>query len=350
MMREEYFVGVDLHKSVIAVCVLDQAGEVVKEEVCRKSSLVSGLRVIDELESLGPRCRIAVEAVGVNRWFVESCQERGLDIVVADPGKLGLKQSGKKTDRRDARELARRLYLGDIERSARSYFPPPEEYATRKVVRTRRKLVQSRQVLVNQVRGMLNAYRIKPPGSSLTTQPALEWLERLDLGIAGLTASVRSLVTVLKSIQEAIAALDHRIREIARELPLTTLVAEAPSIAAQTIVTVSCELGDVARFDSARAAGSQSGLAPRVNNSADAQHHGRIHKKGNAHLRWVLSQWAVRLLARNRAVQQWAVPRLRRMHKNKVRVALARKLLIGLCHCLGTGEIFSLERCLGLAR
>lgn len=346
-MARGYFVGVDLHKSVIAVCVLDRQGDLVWERSFRGKSLASGMEVIEKLAGLGRDCRIAVEAVGVNRWFVETCQDRGLDVTVTDPGKLGLKQSGKKTDRRDARELARRLYLGDIDRSARSYFPPREEYAMRKLVRTRRKLVKVRQQLVNQVRGILNAYRISPPGSDLTAKRSLERLATIDLGTKSLTVSFQALVSSLEGLRQVIAELDRRIRETGRELPLAALLKQAPSIAEQTIVTVSCELGDVTRFDTARAAGSQAGLAPRVNNSADKQHHGRIHKKGNSHLRWILSQWAVRLLASHALAQKWAEGRLRRMHKNKVRIALARKLLIGIYHCSRTGELFSLEACLG---
>jgi len=36
------------------------------------------------------------------------------------------------------------------------------------------------------------------------------------------------------------------------------------------------------------------------------------------------------------------------MHKNKVRMALARRLLIGVYKMLRTGEAFSMERCLGM--
>jgi hypothetical protein len=107
------------------------------------------------------------------------------------------------------------------------------------------------------------------------------------------------------------------------------------------------ELGDLSRFRGSRQVSAYVGLAPRVTNSADTRHHGRLTKRGNPELRWIVSQWAVRLLARGEPqVQHWAASRLRRMHKNKVRLALARRLLVGLyvSHC--RGEEFSLDRCL----
>ena len=122
-----------------------------------------------------------------------------------------------------------------------------------------------------------------------------------------------------------------------------------PQVGAQTALTLVAELGDVHRFRNARAAASYGGLVPRVANSADTSHHGRITKKGNKELRWALNQVAVRLLSNHPAVQRWAAPLLRRMHKNKVRTTLARRLLVGIYIVLRRGEIFSMERCLGVA-
>jgi hypothetical protein len=74
--------------------------------------------------------------------------------------------------------------------------------------------------------------------------------------------------------------------------------------------------------------------------------HGRLTKRGNPELRWIISEWAVRLLAFDPHARAWARPRLGRMHQNKVRMALARRLLAGVYVSQSRGEEFSLERCL----
>ena len=84
-------------------------------------------------------------------------------------------------------------------------------------------------------------------------------------------------------------------------------------------------------------------------NSADTRHHGPVTKRGNQEVRWIVSQWAVRLLTRNVEVRQWARSRLRRMHMNKVRITLARRLVVGLYVSRNRGEAFSLTRCLASA-
>ena len=97
-----------------------------------------------------------------------------------------------------------------------------------------------------------------------------------------------------------------------------------PNAAAQTAATIVYELGDVTRFRNARAAASYAGLVPRVAQSADTSHHGRLTKRGSRELRWTLSQWAVRpLLATDARVKAWARPRLRRAHKNKAELGWA---------------------------
>jgi hypothetical protein len=72
-------------------------------------------------------------------------------------------------------------------------------------------------------------------------------------------------------------------------------------------------------------------------------------KQGNAELRWILSQWAVRLIKDDPAVRAWVQTLRRRVHKNKARMALARRLLIGVWITLTRGESFDLQRCLGTA-
>lgn len=138
------YIGIDLHRTVIQICELDEHGDIVAEERVRYQTLEEGLAAVEQLERFGRDCRVAVEALGLNRWFVNACEQAGLDVLVCDPRKLGLRKLGRKTDRRDAREIARRLWLGDLDRMARTYYPTDLEYGRRKLLRVRHRLVQLR--------------------------------------------------------------------------------------------------------------------------------------------------------------------------------------------------------------
>ena len=343
-----FFVGVDLHKTIIQTCVLDQQGEIVEERRYQATDLVDGLKVIGSLMKYREQGRIAVEAIGVNRWFVNNLLEHGFDVVICDPTKLNLKMLGKKTDRRDALEIARRLLLGDIDRNATTYYPSDEDYGKRKVIRSRHKLTQMRQGAVNQLRSLLNAYKVTGFGDSLTTTKAIRKLWHLEWPTEELAAVGQAWVMTLVHLGEAIDHLNHQLEEMAKDVRVSGLRSHLPSVGPVTASVLVYELGDVTRFEHTRSVASYAGLVPRVSQSADTAHHGRLTKRGNRELRHVLGEWAVRLLTSDERVARWAKPRLGRSHKNKVRMALARRLLIGVYKMLRTGEVFSMERCLGM--
>ena len=344
------YIGIDLHRTVIQICVLDEQGEVVREERISYHSLAEGLRAVEAVKGFAPGCRVAVEALGLNRWFVNACQAAGLDVLVCDARKLGLRKLGKKTDRRDAYEIARRLRLGDLDRMARTYYPSDTEYGRRKLLRVRHYLVQMRQQTTNQLRAMLNAYQIEAPRCELYSGPSQAKLAALRLPEPELQAAFDALRAVLERIQAEIRALSRRIDALPRqEAEIRTLVAMLPRIGAQSAATLRAEIGDARRFRTARAVAAYGGLVPTVAQSGDVAHHGRLTKQGNRELRWILSQWAVRLISFDPLVADWAARKGRRMHRNKVRMALARRLLVGVWITLSRGEVFDLRRCLGLA-
>jgi len=344
----QFFIGVDLHKTVIQICVVDRVGEIVEEHRHLAHDLVEGLKVIGSLVQYRDTGRIAVEAIGVNRWFVNNLLERGFDVVVCDPVKLNLKMLGSKTDRKDAQEIARRLLLGDIDRNATTYYPSDDEYGKRKVIRTRHALMQTRQGVVNQIRSLLNAYKITGFGESLLTAKSIRKLLFIDWPVEELEVVIRALVRAMTCLSQSIEELSSQVKWIGQESLVQAVQANLPSVGPVTASVLVYELGDVTRFKRTRAVASYAGLVPRVTQSADTAHHGRLTKRGNRELRHVLGEWAVRLMAHDEQVKQWAEPRLRRRHKNKVRMELARRLLIGTYKLLRTGEVFSMERCLGI--
>lgn len=344
------YIGVDLYRSVIQICVLDERGEIVTQERLNYSSLAEGLRAVEVIQRFAPGCRVAVEALGLNRWFVNACLAAGLDVLVCDPRKLGLRKLGKKTDRRDAYEIARRLFLGDLDRMARTHYPTDAEYGRRKLLRVRHHLVQMRQQTTNQLRAIVNAYQLAAPKGVLYTGPSQAKLAAVRLPETELQVAFDALRAVLERVQEEIQGLTRRIQKLPRQEPeLGTLVAMLPHLGAQSAATLRAELGDPRRFPNARAVAAYAGLVPTVAQSADTAHHGRITKQGNRELRWILSQWAVRLMKDDPRVRAWAARLRRRVHRNKARMALARRLLVGVWILLTRGEVFDLRRCLGLA-
>lgn len=342
-----WHVGIDLHRNSMQVQVLDGKGMPVESHSVKLLGAADRARSVELLGRWRRGGRYAVEAMGLNRWLVNGMQEAGMEVVVANPTRLGLKTEGKKTDRQDALELARRLWLGDIERHARTYYPDDVRYGRRKLLRTRKNLVGIRTRCGNQIRSLLNAYGITPPPGALYRSPLQAWLKQVPLPTEEMREVVRSMAVMLEATQGQIRRLDTRIQELA-STGVAAQLQVTRQVGALTALTVAEEMGEMDRFRSTRASAGYAGLVPRVDQSAERSRTGRLTRRGNPELRHILGQMAVRLLGKDRMVQRWARPRLKRLSKNKVRTALARRLLVGMVASQRNGEPFDLRRCLNL--
>jgi transposase len=97
------FIGVDLHSNQLPVCYLTKTG---KEKL--SSFALSALEEFQK--SLRRTDRLAVEATGNTRWFVEQIKSLVERVVVVNPNQFEvIRRSVKKTDRHDARALAQFL-------------------------------------------------------------------------------------------------------------------------------------------------------------------------------------------------------------------------------------------------
>lgn len=345
----KYHVGIDLHKTVAQVCVLDAAGEIVKERRFLIPDRPAGAAFLAWLGQWAAEGHLAVEALGVNRWFVNGCQALGYDILVVHAAQMELRKTGKKTDKRDAREIARRLRLGDLHRHARTYYPTDKEYGVRQLLRYRDAQMTRRKQVESRIRALLNTHLIRAPHKTLSCKKNLAWLKEVELPTEEETYVLRMMVPDLEAVVAQLALLDRRIARLQRVGDVATLQAQLPQIGVLSASILLYELGDLRRFTNSKQVAAYAGLVPHVHQSGEGKaHHGRITKHGNRLLRWTLSQWAVRLMGTHPVAKAWAERQRSRLTKNKRRTALARRLLVGVYRMLSRGEVFSLQRCLGV--
>ena len=82
------YVGVDLHKKVISVCVVVQkAGQRVSHRSARRYVATSRSRSVVVLRRLGP-FQVVVEATTSYEWFVQLVEPLADRVVLAHPKKL----------------------------------------------------------------------------------------------------------------------------------------------------------------------------------------------------------------------------------------------------------------------
>jgi transposase len=98
-----FTLGLDLGDRQHHVCVLDTAGQIVRE-----ASLPNTRPALVQLLADFPRATVAVEAGTHSPWISRYLTEHGASVLVANPRKLhAISRSERKCDRRDAQMLAR---------------------------------------------------------------------------------------------------------------------------------------------------------------------------------------------------------------------------------------------------
>ena len=100
-------------------------------------------------------------------------------VVVVSPGDTGISQARAKTDRLDARTLAKLLWTGELE----AVWMPPEWIASmRRRLARRDQLVRARSRVKNELHAVLmRCLKGRPPVSDLFGVKGREWLRGLEL-------------------------------------------------------------------------------------------------------------------------------------------------------------------------
>jgi transposase len=332
------FVGVDLHKKTISVCVMAKVRgrrQVVSRQRFRCDD-VAGIRAF--FAGLG-KFQVAVEATSSYEWFLLVVEKLADRCVLAHPKKLRvIAESKNKSDRVDAHVLAEFLLLDML---PQAYRPTPRTREHRVLVR-RRRWIDGRITAVKcKLRHKLAHYNADIAG--LFSERGEKYLAALKLAGAD-RFEVQQLQTELKLHQEQLAQVDKELREFAKDAPPAEREARAvldsmPQIGPVTIDAVLSEVGDFRRFRSAKRIVSYAGLNPGRRESDGKVRQLSISKEGSRILRWALIQAAWRLANTS--------PRWRNVYENLYRntgskkkaiVGVARRLLCVMFALLRDGK------------
>ena len=329
----DHYVGVDVHKREAQIAVINEDGDLVEEVRVANADL-------DEIAQKYAGSEAALEA-GSNYFTIYDRLDEQLDVTLANPVKADwLAGQKQKSDRVDAKNLARFLRLGEI---PESYVPPVQHRKYRALARGRKKFVEKRSDFKNEIHSLLDQQGVTYDGS-LWTEDGREFLAKLTLE----EPSQLLLETWLEAIDEfstKIKTLQQKIECVVTEIEEVERLMTTPGIAAFSGLMIHGEIGEIERFDRASELVSYAGLDPVVRESGDSRTEGGISKEGNGYLRWILVQCA------STAVHNAKDPylsnfywRLRNQRNKPYKVAIvatARKLLVSLFHMLSREEPYN---------
>jgi transposase len=327
-------IGLDVHRDFCEVAVVE-AGEV--RSAGRIETTPEALELF--AQSLCVSDRVVLEVTG-NAWEIARILEPHVgEVLVVHPGDTGIRQVRAKTDRLDARALARLLAAGSLDGL---WMPDEQTRALRRRLARRSQLVRARTRAKNECHAALVRRLIKKPAvSDLFGVVGREWLREVELPIEE-RETVDGCLRQIDFLDQEIAEVEKQVARDALVSPQIKRLMTVPGVNVIVAATFLAAVGDISRFPTSRQLVGYLGLDPRVRQSGSTPaRHGRISKQGSASARHALveASWSV---VRQPGPLHAFYQRIRARRGHQVAVVAAARKLACLFWCMLTrGEDYA---------
>jgi transposase len=332
------FIGLDVHLEFCEIAICEQ-GKV--RSAGRVASSPEGLEVL--ANSLGPEDHVALEATGNALAIARLLEPHVARVVVAARKELrAITEAKVKTDRHDARTLARLLAAGLLRGC---WLPDERTRSLRRRLARRAQLVRQRTRCKNEVHAVLmRNLKGRPPMSDAFGRRGRAWLAALELPgderqtVAGCLRQIDFLDGEIAALERAIAEHGLASAEIRRLMTV-------PGVSLMTAATFIATVGDIRRFPTPRKLVSYLGLDPKVRQSgSEPARHGRISKQGASQARQMLTEAAFVAVSTAGPMRAF-YERVRARRGSQIAiVAVARKLAVLFWHLLTREEDYAFQR------
>jgi transposase len=310
---------------------LDVHLEFCEVAVCEEGQVRSAGRVASTPEalvvlaaSLLATDRVALEVTGSSWEIVRILEPHVAKVIVVSPGDTGISRARAKTDRLDARTLARLLWLGELDAV---WMPDEHTRVLRRRLSRREQLVRSRSRCKNEVHAVLMRRLVgRCPFSDMFGKAGRQWLRGLEL-------PVEECETIEASMRQ-IEFLDTEIAEVDRLIAQQTLrsgdarhLMTVPGVNVICAATFLAAIGDIRRFKTSRQLVAYLGLDPKVRQSgSEPARTGRISKQGSPQARWALVEATISVVQQPGPLHAFHQRVRARRGSGIATVAAARKL------------------------
>jgi transposase len=327
-------VGLDVHRDFCEVAIVE-AG------VVRSAGRIQTTPETLELfaASLGREDRVALEVTG-NAWEIARILEPHVArVVVVSPADTGIRQARAKTDRLDARTLAKLLAAGELDAV---WMPDQRTRVMRRRLSRREQLVRARTRAKNEIHAVLVRRLVgRPPVSDLFGVKGREWLRSLELAVEE-AETVEGCMRHVEFLDAEIAEVERLIaRDALSSLDARRLMT-VPGVNVICAATFLAAVGDIHRFRGPRQLVGYLGLDPRVRQSGNTPaKSGRISKQGPPSARWALVEAAWSAIQQPGPLRAFYERVSARRGKQIAAVAAARKLACLFWWLLTRGEDYA---------
>ncbi len=337
------FVGMDIGSKDFVVHAIKDNKKVVINGASY-SPTKEGLRQM--LKDLGKQTKlIVIEAGNQLKWIALYLKkQKGVHLHVVHPNELKwITQSGKKTDKVDAKKIAELARLDGLPRKVHVVEGSVRDL--RELLSARENLMKKRVSLVNSIRGYLKQEGVKLPAKFFSSKDWQDKLNKIELGRIQ-KVIVENFMFALDQLLVAEESILQEIYEI--EDPRLELLESIPSIGPITSRVLLSGLDDVDRFDDKKSVAKYGALTPRIYQSGNKSTVGRLSNDGRKEMRRCLLQCShtINRMSKNASASplyEFSQRIGKKRNKKVAAVATARKLLTVAYGVLKNGEFYDPE-------
>jgi transposase len=236
-------------------------------------------------QSLDASDWVALEVTG-NAWAIARILEAHVArVIVVSPNDTGIRQARAKTDRLDARTLAKLLWAGELD----GVWAPDERVRVMRRLARRAQLVRARSRAKNEIHAVLmRCLKDRPAAADLFGVKGRSWLAEQELAVCE-RETVDAGLRQVDFLDSEIAAVDQLVAADALGWPEVKRLMTVPGVNVIVAATFMAAVGDIRRFSDRRKLTAYLGLDPRVRQSgAGPANHGHISKQGSNSARHAL--------------------------------------------------------------
>lgn len=288
--HSEAYVAFDTSKlrNAVAVAEAGRAGEVrFLGEI--DNTAVATAKLVKKLGARYGRLTFCYEAGPTGYGLYRQIKSLGHECMVVAPSLTPRRPGDRvKTNRRDALSLAKLLRAGDL---TAVWVADERHEAMRDLSRARGAAVEDLRGKRQQVSSFLLRQGLHYAGKKTWTKAHMMWLAGVKLAHAEQRIAFEEMLLAVRQAQERVARLEQAIGDAVADWSLVEMVTALMAMRGLDLISATtflAEIGDLARFQTARQLMAYLGLVPSESSTGDTVRRGPITKTGNHRARRIL--------------------------------------------------------------
>lgn len=283
------FIGIDIHKKSWKV------------HFCTDLVEGSGKTFPPDAETLYKYVKKQYKGYAVSVSYEVGCcgytaarafESYGWDTFIVNPADIPrpAKQSIIKTDKIDAKNIAKQLRAGNL---IKITIPEIDRECLRSLTRQRTNILKDLKRVKQRIKSLLLYYGIEIPDE----YDNASWSKNFISGIEEIEWNYQSIATTVNSMLQLRSYLDNELRMISNEMRAYCrrnlkedyyLLKSVPGIAGLSAAYILAELGDIRRFSSFKKFAGYVGMLPGMYSSGDSEHTRGVTPRSNKVVRSLL--------------------------------------------------------------